>query len=193
MFEVVDFSEYCIFICIILCIIGFIFGIITADYFLGIILLLAIFVFIVSVHRIRKFGVAYAVMESVDTFKNENDRLTINVSDLENQNLELSNNNKSLQDKLEDMGKLIGIFRTTNKTAQEIQDDMISTLKKLESENENYTRLNKTHAFLLADKDNNGVLNKTEQETIKLITGGQLDGADTNNDSNVSRSEYLTF
>ena len=193
MFEVVDFSEYCIFICILLCIIGFIFGIITADYFLGIILLLAMFVFIVSVQRIRKFGVAYAVMESVDTFKNENNRLIVNVSDLENQNVELSNNNKSLQDKLEDMGKLMGIFRTTNKTAREIQDDMISTLKKLESENEHYTRLNKTHAFLLADKDNDGVLNKTEQETIKLITGGQLDGADKNKDKNVSRSEYLTF
>lgn len=191
MFKIIDCSEYFIFTCILLSIIGIGWGFIKADYFLGLILLFSIFVLFISISRIRKFGVSYHVMKTVDEFKLENDKLTNNVVDLENQNIELDKNNKELNNKLEDMGKLMGIFKESNKTAKEIQDDMISTMKKLEEENNRYTTLNKTHAFILSDRDGDGVLSKSEQETLKLI--GSEKFTDRDGDGFLSKSEYLTF
>jgi hypothetical protein len=87
----------------------------------------------------------------------------------------------------------MGIFDKGNKTAADIQKDMLTTLSCLEIENTKYLRLNKNHAFLMSDANRDGVLSKAEQEVLQLITSEDTSGADTNGDKLLSRKEYLTF
>lgn len=154
-----------------------------------------------SLWRIRKFGRAQAVMDSVDELKDENGRLHEQIIDLEaangkltNVSLKLQETNNSLCGKLDNMRKLLGIFDKNNKTAEAIQDDMISTLVKLEHENEKYEKLNRGHAFLVADSNHDGKLNNQEQGLLKTITSNEnLVKYDKDHDENISRTEYMTF
>jgi hypothetical protein len=184
--KVVDNSEYLIVVCLVLSLGGLVWGFFDGDYFFGTILAMIFFVFLLSVYKIRKFGVAYAIMEGVNDFKTENIKLAGSVADLENQNIVLG-------DQLDGMGRLMGIFDKGNKTAADIQKDMLTTLSCLEIENTKYLRLNKTHAFLMSDANRDGVLSKAEQEVLKLITSEDTSDADTNGDKLLSRKEYLTF
>lgn len=184
MIKIVDNSEYCILICILLCISGLIWGLIDTEYFFSVVLGFSFVVLLISIYKIRTYGIAYGLMETSKKLEEENKKLGDSVLDLEKQN-------ENLGSRVRDMGRLMGIFDRNNKTAEEIQDEMLETLCKLEDSNRKYESLNKTHAFMIADRDADGVLSKQEQETLKLISSDSV--IDANGDNVIDRKDYLTF
>lgn len=194
MCRVIDFSEYFVWMIILLGASSLVVNLIETEEFDSVVGGLSSLVGGLSLWRIRKFAKAQSIMDSVTDLKKENLRLNESIGDLENQNYHLETNNNHLQTKIDDMSRLLGIFDQQNKTASEIQDDMISTMKNLEAENKKYTKLNKGHAFMIADQNHDGQLNREEQQILKTISSAEhLVEADTDKDNKISRKEYMTF
>ena len=199
-FKVVDFSEYLIWLAFVLCLVSLILNAIQAQTFDTVISFIFGLIFGICLFRIRKFGKAQVIMDSVQEMKLENEKLNETIVDLSNINMKLEQQTKSLEEsnckfKNELMGlrKLLNIFDNNNKTAEEIQNEMLGTLEKLVRENQKYEKLNKGHAFLIADIDHDGILNDSEQNILKNMTSEkEIDSLDKNNDNVISRDEYVS-
>lgn len=199
-FKVVDYSEYLIWLAFVLCLVSLIFNAIYAETFDIVISFILGLIFGICLFKIRKFGKAQVIMESVSQMKQENERLNETIVDLSNikMNLEeqtnvLEEQNCEIKKEVSDLRRLMKIFDNNNKTAEEIQKDLLGTLDKLTRENRKYEKLNKGHAFLVADINHDGVLNDQEQNILKNITSdNEIKTLDSNRDNVVSRDEYVS-
>lgn len=162
---IVDNSEYLIISLSCLFFVGILISAVNADTFDIIIYVIGILSGFILTWRVRKLGKAHTIMESAKVLK------VVNV-DLTNSVITLNEQNETLIVKINDMSKLMCIFDKNNKTAEEIQDDMINTLKKIEKENQKYESLNKCHAFIISDINHDGELselNENEQTILKSV------------------------
>ena len=149
-------------------------------------------------YRVRRLGEAKAVMDSVNELKIQNDELEAQTNTLEEENNELKESNdqlnaleKELTLDISNLRGVLGIVDIQNETAEQIQKKMLDVYDKLKSENYMYNKLNKTNMFLTADKNNDGVIDKSEKKILEII---DLDGnknPDKNNDGKITMSEYL--
>lgn len=148
-------------------------------------------------YRVRRLGEAKAVMDSVSELKQQNDELEQQTNTLQEENDELKESNdqlnaleQELTKDIESLRGVIGIVDTQNKTAKEIQDELVQAAKKLKDENDRYERLNKTNTFLTADRNNDGVIDESEKIILETIDIGSSE-ADKNNDGKITMNEYI--
>ena len=184
---IIDTSEYLIYTCLAIFFVGIFVNSILLSVFNVVMCVFGMILGGVMTWRVRKLGVSKAVAESVVMLEVQNENLSVSLEYLQEQNSEY-------EKKLGSMNTLLGIFDTNNKTAEQIQDDMIQTMNKLKTENEKYTKLNKAHAFIVSDSNHDGNLDSTEINVLKAIASDEnLSDVDIDNDNKISRKEYMTF
>jgi len=148
-------------------------------------------------YRVRKLGKSKAIMDSVEELKQQNGELEEQTNTLKNENDELKESNdqlNALENKLEEdlknLSELIGIVDIAGKSVEDIQNELINTVKSLKKENDRHHRINQHQAFLLADENRDGKLEGSEIDMLKIVT---LDNTveDFNNDGIITRDEYI--
>lgn len=136
----------------------------------------------VGMWRVRKLGVAKKLMESVDTLRTENQQLNETQESLEEENNILKETNdslkkteKSLSTDIKKLRKLTGIVDTQNKTADEIQKEMIVLVDQYRKENRRQERNNKIALFYTADMNRDGTIEGEELEVLKQALEQEYD------------------
>jgi len=151
--------------------------------------------------RVRKLGEAQSVMDSVQVLETQNQELQNSTSILqeENENLKESNDQLNaleikLTNDLGDLRNVLGIVDIQNKTAQEIQNELIQTAEKLKIQNTKYEKLNKINAFFVSDENHDGKLTENELDTLHTIglnSDENVTDYDSNSDGQITKEEYL--
>ncbi len=155
------------------------------DIYLGAMCSLASFV---GLWRVRKLGIAKKLMESVDTLRMENQQLNETQESLEEENnvLKKTNNSlikieRSLNTDINKLRKLTGIVNTQNKTADEIQKEMLALIDQYRKENKRQERNNKIALFYTADMNRDGTIEGEELEVLKEALVQEYDLTDLDN------------
>jgi hypothetical protein len=145
-------------------------------------------------------------MESVKTLQNQNKVLAINNMELQNTVIHMEKTNENIQktninmmeteQKLKsDIGDLriiLSIMDTQNKTGDQIQEEMIRIVSNLKQQNDRHSRINKTHAFLIADKNKDGKISGSEMNILQNIFGtDEVKMMDTNSDNVITRDDFF--
>lgn len=217
--KIIDYSEPVIFIVIIFSIISVIYTIIDSINKYWLIFSITIIIcFLICLWRIRKLGIAYAIMESVNEFKKQNkllsnevnelnninnnldqqvDTLICNLRMMEQHNIRLSDSNYKLEMKTKELSGLVGLLGENVNDIDKATEDLLLLYNKYKNENNRYESNNMLSLFNLVDQDNNGKLNKDEitrlKEYVKIVYHHDLnlDKYDINGDHVVSLKEFI--
>jgi len=180
--RIIDYSEPFFGISAVSGIIGIVVNVISTenfDIYLGVVCSIMSFI---GLWRVRVLGVAKKLMDSVDALKLENMRLNRTQHSLEEENEKLKQTNESLKrietklnNDVNDLRSVMNIIDTQNKTADEIQKEMLTLVEKYYRENSRQERNNKIALFYTADMNRDGLLEGEELDVLKEALRGEYD------------------
>jgi Ca2+-binding EF-hand superfamily protein len=157
-------------------------------------------------YKIRSLSQAKSVMESVQKLKDENKLLTANITDLHNtvmylenvnSNLHITNENlvvteQNLKSDVKDLRSILSIIDTRNKTSEQIQEEMLILVHNLKYQNDRHNSINKTHAFLIADKNHDGKISGSEMNLLEnIFSTDEISNLDKNSDKIITKEEFF--
>jgi len=146
---------------------------------------------LIAYWRVRKLHINKSILDNVNNLTEQNQELEETTNDLQEENDQLQATSKKLTIDIKKLHQLTGIIDTNNKTAEEIQNELTVLIDRYNRENEKYNKLNKGHAFLIADQNHDGKLDKQEKELLQTITIEDIENIDKNQDNIITKEEYL--
>lgn len=202
--RVVDYSEPVIWIATVFGVISLVYAILSAPTYWLVASVVLLVLGCLSTWRIRKLGVAFALMESVDDLRVENTRLAGEVDSLEEVGVQLEEGNRVLtenNDRLaEDLGKFEGMVGLLGEGVGDIEaakKGLVLLYDNYKKENARYQANNTLSLFTIVDGDRSGDLSEEEvkrmQGYIRAAYGFELDlkDHDTNHDCAISLEEFV--
>lgn len=192
---IVDYSEPFLWLVLVFGVVGLIFALVKEHWISVALSASAIVMSVVSLWRIRKLGIAYFLMESVDRLTKENQRLGTSVSELQETNdslskriTELHDVERQLKEGNREMKRISVLqsdqltkFKTENTKLMEAvglvgenvtdlevaKNQLFALLDDIKKENDRAQANNQVQLFLTVDRDKDERLNKSEIEQMR--------------------------
>lgn len=198
--RVSDYSEPCIWILTAIGLAGLLVGIIQSSVIGMVVGGCMIFLGILSGWRVHVLGVAFALMESVDQLREENNRLRDEICHLRaiRTQMEIQLHEQEIQTvRLEELANdykgALGLLGDNVKDSKEASERLLGLYTKYKEENLKHERNNLIQLFHVIDRDNNGELSKEEmdnmREFVKSAYGRDISEFDTDADGMVTMLE----
>lgn len=202
-FRISDFSEPCVWVLTVVGVVGLLFGIIQSSTISIVIGSCMIFLGLLSGWRIRVLGMAYALMQSVDQLRDENNRLHSEVGRLRaiRTQMEIQLHEQVIQtDSLKNLNHeykgALGLLGENVKDVNEASDKLLALYTKYKEENVKHERNNLIQLFHVIDRDNSGQLSKEEMDSmrdfVKKAYGRDINEFDTDEDGVVTITELTS-
>lgn len=203
-YGIIDYSEPCFWVSLALGLAGVIYAIVVHYSFYIAVSSFLVIVGIIATWRVRRLGVAFSLMESVNDLQAENARLRatalelrLTVSDLDDQVNILTFNNERLADQIKTFAGVTEILQGTERDFEEVLSTLHTEWRKIHQENERYESNNMLSLFNIVDKDSNGQLSGAEvtrlKDYVRIVYNIDLDlnRFDKDNDGNISLEEFV--
>jgi hypothetical protein len=117
--------------------------------------------------RVHKLGLVKKIAQSADQFREENQKLLINVKELETSNEEFRLSIGSLNEELTDLKGIAGLLDGTEEDLREVENKLRTIYKSISIENDKHQNNNLVSLFSIVDRNRNSVLNKEEVKILK--------------------------
>ena len=200
--RIIDNSEPCIWVMGLLGIVGVVVGLIPPSAFLLTIAVSLILLAILSSWRVRVLGSAYALMESVDTLREENDRLADEVKHLDEIITVLECASTTFREEVvvfkrqnDDLKGVIGLVGEGVGDINEATNRLLTLYEKYKEENVRQEKNNLMALFDVIDQDNDGILDGNEMSKLKQYVARaynrDITDFDGNADGDVSFEEFV--
>lgn len=172
--RVVDLSEPIIWTCTIFAVVALVYAILSAPAFWLVVSIVLLTLGCLSTWRIRKLGVAFALMESVETLKLENTRLSGEVNRLGQVTDELGDQvglleegNNALASEVSKFEEIVGLLGDNVGDINAAKTGLIMLYENYKRENARYQSNNIFSLFSIVDKDMSGTLSEAEVDRMK--------------------------
>ena len=198
----VDYSEPCIYVLGVIGVVGLVMGLIPPSTLVIVVAAGLIILAGLAAWRVRRLGVAYALMESVETLRVENEHLRLSVVDLDAQvnrfkvlNTELIQTREALGKSNKELKEIVGLVGDKVENIDEATEKLLGLYQNCKQENLRQERNNLLALFEIIDKDKDGVLEEAEiaklTDYVKKAFGRSITDFDTDKDGGVTYAEFV--